>query len=233
MSESVAQLVSVSKAYVGSNVDAAAQVLIGVDLTIRHGESVAIVGPSGCGKSTLLNLIGALDTPSDGKVLVDGQDLASLNDDQLARLRNRSIGFVFQDHHLLPQCTALENILVPTIAWPDTPGTVGETRTRAMELLERVGLKDRAGYRPDQLSGGQRQRVAIVRALINQPRLLLIDEPTGSLDEHTAADIMDLLVQLNQQDGVCLVLVTHAMDLARQMGRVMCLTEGRLRPADS
>lgn len=203
-------------------------VLRDVSLTMRRGESLSIVGPSGCGKSTLLNIIGALDRPTDGRVLLEGEDLASLDEKDAAALRNRRIGFVFQEHHLLPQCTVIENVLVPTLVGPRDAGA----SDRADELLRRVGLGDHLHHRPGQLSGGQRQRVAVVRALINEPVLLLADEPTGSLDRAASDNLADLLAELNQQDGVTLIVVTHALPLARRMARVMNLNDGALQ-ADS
>lgn len=224
MPDPIVELTDVTKRYEHGDTD----VLRGVNLRVEPGDAIAIVGPSGCGKSTLLNLIGALDTPTQGYVTFDGQPLSTLSEKNLAQLRNRKLGFVFQDHHLLPQCTAMENVLIPTIPL----GKSNDATTRAAALLERVGLKDRADYRPGELSGGQRQRVAIVRALINEPKLLLIDEPTGALDEATAAGIVDLLTQLNEQDGVTLLLVTHAPQLARRMKRVMHLSEGQLHEGE-
>lgn len=200
------------------------EVLSDVSLTMQRGDSLAIVGPSGCGKSTLLNIIGALDRPTDGRVLLEGDDLASLDDKAAAAMRNQRIGFVFQDHHLLPQCTVIENVLVPTLVAPPEENV----SDRAQQLLQRVGLGDHLHHRPGQLSGGQRQRVAVVRALINQPTLLLADEPTGSLDRASSDNLADLLVELNQQDGVSLIIVTHAMPLAQRMARVVTLDEGRL-----
>ena len=220
------ELVDVSKQYEGPA--AAPPVLNGVSLTVAAGESLAIVGPSGCGKSTLLNLIGALDRPTSGRVLLHGNDLASLDDKHLALVRNREIGFVFQLHHLLPQCTVLENVLVPTlVAGAMSPGETPEQR--AKRLLDRVGLADRADYFPGQLSGGERQRAAVVRALINAPNLLLADEPTGSLDRASAENLAALLVELNREEKVTLILVTHALDLAAKMARVMELRDGELR----
>jgi ABC-type lipoprotein export system ATPase subunit len=204
-------------------------VLQGIHLEIQAGESAAIVGPSGCGKSTLLNIIGTLDRPTRGEVLLEGQDLAKLDDVALAHARNRQIGFIFQAHHLLPQCTVLENVLVPTLAWGDNPHRATAPE-RARRLLQRVGLAQRLDHRPGQLSGGERQRTAVVRALINQPRLLLADEPTGALDRAAAAELSRLLADLNREEQVTLILVTHAEDLARCMARRFLLVEGRLQP---
>jgi lipoprotein-releasing system ATP-binding protein len=214
----------VTKRYCGPGGEAAPPVLKGVRLALAAGESMAIVGPSGSGKSTLLNILGTLDRPTSGRVLLDGKDLATLSDDDLAAVRNRRIGFIFQLHHLLPQCTALENVLVPTLAGgapEDAPG-------RAAKLLERVGLKDRLEYRPGQLSGGERQRVAVARALINKPAILLADEPTGSLDRAASEHLADLLSELNREEKVTLVVVTHSAALAERMGKVMELRDGQL-----
>jgi ABC-type lipoprotein export system ATPase subunit len=219
----------VTKEYRASDTTSAVPVIHGVTLEIAAGESVAIVGPSGSGKSTLLNLMGTLDTPTRGTITLDDQDLTRLDELALAAVRNRFIGFVFQAHHLLPQCTVLENVLVPTLATHEPALRDGATE-RARKLLDRVGLADRATHRPGQLSGGERQRVAVVRALINQPKLLLADEPTGALDRASAQGLGDLLVQLNREDGVTLVLVTHALDLAKRMGRLLELRDGRLKP---
>ena len=203
------------------------EVLRGISLELRRGESVAVVGPSGSGKSTLLNIVGTLDRPSSGQVLLDGHDLSQLDDLKLAVVRNQQIGFVFQSHHLLPQCTVLENVLVPTLAHRGgAPPDVVEERAR--KLLERVGLSERLSHRPGQLSGGERQRVAVVRALINRPQLLLADEPTGALDRSSAHDLGQLLVDLNREEGVTLIVVTHALDLASRMGRILELRDGQL-----
>lgn len=203
------------------------QVLRGISLEIGRGEAVAIIGPSGSGKSTLLNIMGTLDRPTRGQVLLDGTDLSSLDDVRLAAVRNRQIGFVFQSHHLLPQCTVLENVLVPTLADPkkSEPEAASE---RAKQLLARVGLLQRLAHRPGELSGGERQRVAVVRALINRPQLLLADEPTGALDRASAHELGQLLVELNREEGVTLVVVTHALDLASRLGRILELREGQL-----
>ena len=202
-------------------------VLKGVSLEVARGESLAIIGPSGSGKSTLLNVIGTLDRPSSGEVMLAGQDLTRLNDAQLAAVRNRQIGFIFQAHHLLPQCSVLENVLVPTLANNDSTLRMDAPK-RAERLLKRVGLEARLGHRPGQLSGGERQRVAVVRALINQPQLLLADEPTGALDRASSEQLAQLLLELNREEKVTLIVVTHALDLAQKMGRVMELKDGVL-----
>ena len=203
------------------------RVLDGITLAIQQGESAAISGPSGSGKSTLLNIIGTLDRPTRGRVLLRDSDLAKLNELQLAAVRNRQIGFIFQAHHLLPQCTVLENVLVPTLAAAESAQRASAPE-RARRLLDRVGLGGRIDHRPGQLSGGERQRVAVVRALINQPELLLADEPTGALDRAAAEDLARLLIELNREEGVTLILVTHAPDLAARMKRVFQLQDGRL-----
>jgi lipoprotein-releasing system ATP-binding protein len=204
-------------------------VLKGVSLEVKRGESLAIIGPSGSGKSTLLNIIGTLDRATSGGVSLGGQNLNHLNDDRLAAVRNRQIGFVFQAHFLLPQCSVMENVLVPTLAGVDGTLRVGAPE-RAERLLKRVGLAERMTHRPGQLSGGERQRVAVVRALINQPQLLLADEPTGALDRASAEQLAQLLLELNREEGVTLIVVTHALDLAHKMGRVLELKDGILTP---
>lgn len=221
------ELVDVTKDYGEAGRPGGLKVLKGISLRIEPGRAVVIVGPSGSGKSTLLNIIGALDHPTSGRVLFDGQDLAELGDRELALIRNQDIGFVFQLHHLLPQCTVLENVLIPTLAGANRPGT-SAARTRAQGLLERVGLADRMTHRPGELSGGQRQRVAVARALVNQPKLLLADEPTGSLDEESSNDVAELLVRLNRDEGVTLIVVTHSQKLAGRIGHVMELRGGLL-----
>jgi len=227
MSPPLLKLIDVCKRYESPTGTEAVPVLRDVTLEIQRGESVAIVGPSGSGKSTLLNIMGTLDRPSSGQVLLDGRELSQLDDIQLAAVRNREIGFIFQSHHLLPQCTVLENVLVPTLANKDAALRNGAVE-RAKRLLEKVGLGARLTHRPGQLSGGERQRVAVVRALINQPKLLLADEPTGALDRAAAQNLADLLVQLNREEGVTLIVVTHALDLAKRMGRVLELRDGWL-----
>lgn len=221
------ELVDVTKDYGQAGQGVGVHVLQSISLKIVPAQSLVIVGPSGSGKSTLLNIIGALDHPTSGRVLFNGRDLAGLSDKDLARIRNRDIGFVFQLHHLLPQCTVLENVLVPTLAGAGR-GSLQVLRERAERLLERVGLADRMSHRPGELSGGQRQRVAVARALINQPKLLLADEPTGSLDEESSNGVADLLVRLNRDEGVTLVVVTHSQKLAGRIGHVMELRGGLL-----
>ncbi len=202
-------------------------VLDRVALEVASGESLAIVGPSGSGKSTLLQIIGTLDRPTSGTVTLAGQDLSRLDERQLASVRNQQLGFVFQAHYLLPQCTVLENVLVPTIVCADADRRA-RAPDRAARLLARVGLGERTSHHPGQLSGGERQRVAVVRALINQPQLLLADEPTGALDHAAAQALGQLLVDLNREEGVTLIVVTHALELARRMRRVLRLQDGRL-----
>jgi len=219
------QLENISREFPSAENGEPLRVLRGLSLEIDHGESIAIVGPSGCGKSTLLNIIGTLDQPTTGKVTLDGQDLNTLNGNTLAALRNRKIGFIFQSHHLLPQCTVMENVLVPTLAHGQATATDEE---RGQRLLERVDLGERLAHRPGQLSGGERQRVAVVRALINQPKLLLADEPTGALDQTTADKLGQLLVELNQEENVTLITVTHSADLANRMARTLELLDGQL-----
>ncbi|MFT5128741.1 MAG: lipoprotein-releasing system ATP-binding protein [Rhodothermales bacterium] len=216
------ELKGVSRTY--GDGDLAVEVLKPCNLSIEAGETVAVVGPSGSGKSTLLHLIGTLDSPSAGEIHIDGQDVSSLNDNALAALRNRSIGFIFQDHSLLPQCSALENVLLPTLA----TGTAQAHRERASELLAKVGLAERAHQRPGQLSGGECQRVAVVRALINDPKLLLCDEPTGALDRANADQLVQLLLDLNEATGATLILVTHDPTVAERMQRTLRIADGVL-----
>jgi len=227
MSSPLLKLTDVSKRYEAPDGAEAVPILRNITLEIGSGDSVAIIGPSGSGKSTLLNIIGTLDRPTGGQVRLEGQDLSRLDDLQLAAVRNRQIGFIFQAHHLLPQCTVLENVLVPTLANKDAALRNGAVE-RAKRLLDKVGLGARLTHPPGRLSGGERQRVAVVRALINQPKLLLADEPTGALDRASAQNLADLLVALNKEEGVTLIVVTHALELARRMGRVLQLRDGRL-----
>jgi lipoprotein-releasing system ATP-binding protein len=206
-------------------------VLRDLDLQVAAGETVAIVGPSGSGKTTLLNLLGALDQPNSGSITLDGHALNGLDPEAAARFRNRSIGFIFQLHHLLPQCSVLENVLVPRLAgqWEEEAAT---TRQRAESLLEQVGLAGRFHHRPWQLSGGEQLRAAIARALINQPKVILADEPTGSLDPTTGERVADLLLRTNEAAQVALVVVTHNPALARRMQKTYRLEAGRLVPGN-
>ena len=220
------ELRSVTKAYVAADGAPPVSVLRDASLVVGRSESVAIVGPSGSGKSTILNLLGTLDLPDAGQVLLEGRDLTRMTSPELAGVRNRQIGFVFQSHHLLPHCSVLENVLIPTMA--QTGKSPADAGTRAKALLERVGLGARLDHLPGRLSGGERQRCAVVRALINQPLLLLADEPTGALDQASALEIGRLLVELNREQGITLVVVTHSAGLARQMGRVVEMRDGRL-----
>jgi lipoprotein-releasing system ATP-binding protein len=220
------ELVDVTKSYPSVGQTGDLLVLRGITLKVKSGQSLAIVGPSGSGKSTLLNVMGGLDYPTSGRVLLDGKDLSGLTEQELARIRNHEIGFVFQLHHLLPQCTVLENVLLPTLAGGKRDAK--DCEVRALSIIERVGLGGLLQHRPGELSGGQRQRVAVVRALINNPGLLLADEPTGSLDSETADEITELLVEINRAENVSLVVVTHSMRIAKRMERVMELRNGKL-----
>lgn len=223
------KLSDVSKEYLSPESHSAIKVLNGVSLEVDSGQSVAVIGPSGSGKSTLLQIIGTLDRPTAGQVLLAGQDLHDLADNQLALVRNQQIGFVFQSHYLLPQCTVLENVLVPTLAAKPSRNADSEApQVRATRLLDRVGLGSRLSHRPGQLSGGERQRVAVVRALINRPQLVLADEPTGSLDHASAQELGKLLAELNKEENVTLIVVTHAIELAHRMARIFELKDGRL-----
>ena len=202
-------------------------VLDGVDFELARGEAVAIVGASGAGKSTLLHILGALDRPTDGEVLIDGSPVAGLADEELAAVRNRRIGFVFQFHHLLREFTALENVMMPTLIRGDTPS---EARKRARKLLVDVGLGERLQHKPRQLSGGEQQRVAVARALANEPVVLLADEPSGNLDTETSARLHDLLFDLRERRSLSLVVVTHNLDLASRADRTLTMELGRLHP---
>jgi lipoprotein-releasing system ATP-binding protein len=201
-------------------------VLHGISLQLESGQNLAVIGPSGSGKTTFLNLLGALERPTSGSITVDGENPVQMSDKAVAAFRSEKIGFIFQDHHLLPQCSVLENVLVPTIA-------AGRTRPedieRARHLLDRVGLSDRLEHRPAELSGGQKQRTAIARALIRRPALVLADEPTGNLDQTTAAQVADLLLQLQADEQTMLIVVTHSGSLAQRMQQRQQLDDGRLQ----
>ncbi|UCE41354.1 MAG: ABC transporter ATP-binding protein [Candidatus Aminicenantes bacterium] len=204
-------------------------VLKDISMQVSSGESIAIVGPSGSGKSTLLNIMGALDKPSSGVVSLFGKNLAECDDTELSRIRNQEIGFIFQLHHLLPQCTVLENVLIPTIPLGlKKRDRDGEVQERAKKLLDRVGLGNHREYFPAQLSGGEMQRVAVVRALINKPKLVLADEPTGSLDKDSSENLGRLLVGMNKEEGTAFITVTHSFDFARLMEKAFKLQNGNL-----
>lgn len=221
----IIELHQIRKSY-GVGTAVATEVLHGIDLRIHEGEFAALTGPSGSGKSTLLNLIGLLEKPTSGQLMVGGRDTAGLDDVAITALRGRSIGFIFQFHHLLPGFTALENVMMPSII--DTGWPTPEAQGTALRLLDQVGLKDAANKRPAQLSGGMQQRVAVARALSLSPRLILADEPTGNLDSQSANDIFELLQSVNQtQKSACLI-VTHDPALARRCGRQIQIADGQL-----
>jgi len=205
------------------------RILRGVNLSLARGDTLAVTGPSGSGKSTLLHIVGALDRPTGGEVFINGRDPFAQPEPELAAFRNREIGFVFQEHYLLPQCSVLENVLVPTIVAPDASVGVAE---RARMLLDRVGLASRLDHRPAELSGGERQRVAIARALINRPTLLLCDEPTGNLDRVTARAVANVILEMAKAENATLIVVTHSAELAARLPRRMELVEGKLEAAE-
>ncbi len=205
------------------------RILSGISLSLARGSAASIMGPSGSGKSTLLHILGALEPPSAGSVLLEGQNPFEMEEQELATFRNRQIGFVFQDHCLLPQCTVLENVLIPTLV-PQTPKIDGGWEDRARTLLTQIGLADRTDHRPAQLSGGERQRVALARALIHEPLLLLCDEPTGNLDGDSARTVADLLFDLHRQQQNILIVVTHNAELGKRFAERFQLRGGELSP---
>lgn len=218
------EAIDVTRTYkLGRDVEVPA--LRGVSFRVDHGDRVAIIGSSGSGKSTLLNLLGALDRPSTGQVLYDGRDVQDRTDAELALLRNRRIGFVFQSFHLLPRLTAVDNVLLPLVY---RPGSTRDRRARAIDALTAVGLGDRLDHRPTELSGGQQQRVAMARALVTDPALILADEPTGNLDTTTGEEIMALLEELHRERGTALVVVTHEAEIAARAERRIELRDGRI-----
>jgi ABC-type lipoprotein export system ATPase subunit len=217
------QIRSVSKSYGVPGTGSYQQVLSDLTLDVDKGESIAITGPSGSGKTTLLNLIGTLDKPDSGSILYQGKDCTSLSGSELNAFRNSEVGFIFQQHHLLPQCTLLENVLLPTL-----PGRTNEAAVkRAEKLIGRVGLQEHMHKKPRLLSGGECQRTAVIRALINNPGLLLADEPTGALDHDNAAALYDLLSEINREDKITLIVVTHSLELASKLNRVYRLNKGK------
>ncbi len=202
------------------------QALRGVSLEVREGEFVAVMGPSGSGKSTVMNILGCLDRPTKGRYYLDGVDVSGMSKNELARIRNRKLGFVFQQFNLLSRTSALENVELPTVYAGISPE---ERAKRAMDALTRVGLAERAGHHPSQLSGGQQQRVAIARALVNRPAILLADEPTGNLDSRTSVEIMQIFQTLNEEQGLTIVIVTHEQDIAQYAKRALEFRDGKLR----
>ncbi len=224
----IIELDNITKTYLNGNTGIKREVLMGISLRVEKGDVFSIVGPSGSGKSTLLNIMGTLDKASSGNMKFDGKDITQFNDNQLAVLRNQKIGFIYQSHHLLPQLNVLENVLVPTIPLKDKTKKKLAAE-RAINLLEYVGLKDKIHQMPGQLSGGEAQRTAVVRALINEPEIILADEPTGSLDVDSTAMIGKLLSKINKEKNVALIVVTHSQSLAKSIGNIYSLKRGVLK----
>lgn len=224
----IAELKNISKYYQNPGSEQKREVLNNISFKINKGDSIAVVGPSGCGKSTLLNIIGTLDKPTSGEIYFKERNLADLDDNSLSLIRNQDIGFVFQQHHLLPQLNIIENVLSPLIPVKDK-NAKKEAVERANELLHAVNLYDKIYQKPGQLSGGECQRVAVVRALVNNPDLILADEPTGSLDQDSANQIGELLVEMNKKRNITMVVVTHSMEIAKMMGTMYHLTKGSLK----
>ena len=225
--EAFVEVIDLSKSYPAPEGEEPVEVFAKLNLSVDKGASVAIVGPSGSGKSSLLNLIGALDKPTRGEIRVGGEELSAMDLSESARYRNQTVGFVFQSHHLLPACTVLENLMVPALAGHG--GLSGDAlQDRALGLFEEVGLAHRADHRPGEISGGERQRAAVARSLINQPELLLADEPTGALDKENSFKLVDLLADLNEKPGLTLLMVTHSETSASRMQMSYALDDGRL-----
>lgn len=223
----IIELKNITKSYQSPGNQNRRDVLKNINLNIKRGDSIAIIGPSGSGKSTLLNIIGTLDKPTSGNVIFENQDLASFNEKKLAQIRNQQIGFVFQEHHLLPHLTLLENVLVPTIPVKDK-NKISKAKNRALELIKSVGLSENINQIPGQLSGGECQRAAVIRALINEPEIILADEPTGSLDQESAENLSELLVKINKEQSVAMIIVTHSQELASKMNVSYKLINGEL-----
>ncbi|KPK81691.1 MAG: hypothetical protein AMS27_15285 [Bacteroides sp. SM23_62_1] len=218
------KLENISKGYGDARSANYQPVLNNISLEIEEGDAIAIMGPSGSGKTTLLNLAGSLDIPDEGKIIYKGTDITNLSKDEVARFRSKEIGFIFQMHHLLPQCTLIENVLLPTLPVKDNR----DARKRAENLIERVGLWEHQHKKPQLLSGGECQRAAVVRAMINNPGLLLADEPTGALDHENAVHLIELLMEINRTDKVSILMVTHSEELALKMNKVFRLKDGEL-----
>jgi putative ABC transport system ATP-binding protein len=225
MNEHLIEVQELTKVY--GREEAAVHALDGINLTLDEGEFVAIMGPSGSGKSTLMNILGCLDRPTDGQYWLGGEDVSGLNKAQLADIRNRQIGFVFQSYNLLPRSTALKNVMLPLLYSRNDRHSASEREKRAREALEAVGLGDRTDHRPSEMSGGEQQRVAIARALVNEPLLILADEPTGNLDTSSSQEIVDILRGLHQR-GRTIVMITHEPDLGKQAQRIIVLRDGRV-----